>query len=278
MRLKLANIFLNKISIFPSKSSASFVSIEQLPSGLTAKVQRRAWTDARRAQKLANFQDRMRTDKTWIAFRDLAIWVQRAGEIEPDRERMQAIYRGLLEGIGNGEFMRDQRSCVLCLHPYGGAVWGRVGLEHLTALPTDKDRYDLLIYCWIPEQLALGWVRKRGLTVTPDLFTASVGVMPKFENYPPGSADSRASHAQRMEEHSRPRQVKHSGGRPPKHDWDPFDQEVSLILARDGLHLTRTELRTRMKDWAAKNMPEPPDDRTIDRHLDAKVSPLAFNG
>jgi hypothetical protein len=65
---------------------------------------------------------------------------------------------------------------------------------------------------------------------------------------------------------------KRRGGRPPKHDWKPFRQEVSRRLALDGGNITVTAFRKGMKEWAALHMPDPtPDDRTIERLLDECV-------
>jgi hypothetical protein len=63
-----------------------------------------------------------------------------------------------------------------------------------------------------------------------------------------------------------------AGGRPQRDDWWLFDREVNRIVGIDGGYLTRTELRRRMKLWAAQHMAEPPDDRTIDRRTDRSVS------
>ena len=60
--------------------------------------------------------------------------------------------------------------------------------------------------------------------------------------------------------------VRHAGGRPPKHDWTPFIQQLVRIAWLDGGNLTRTELRRQMKVWAAANMPDA-DDRTIEKKL-----------
>lgn len=57
----------------------------------------------------------------------------------------------------------------------------------------------------------------------------------------------------------------------PRHDWRLFDQELSRSLTLDGGHLTRTELRKTMKEWADANMTPTPDDRTIEKRLDTKV-------
>ena len=64
---------------------------------------------------------------------------------------------------------------------------------------------------------------------------------------------------------------RNAGGRPPRADWKHFDQQTVRIVALDGGHLTRTELRRRMKAFAAENMTDPPDDRTIDKRLDVLV-------
>jgi hypothetical protein len=67
------------------------------------------------------------------------------------------------------------------------------------------------------------------------------------------------------------RRTRNQGGHPARDDWVLFDQEVMRLFALDGGDLTRTELRKRMKNWAAQNMTNPPDDRTIERHLDRLV-------
>jgi hypothetical protein len=61
------------------------------------------------------------------------------------------------------------------------------------------------------------------------------------------------------------------GGRPPRDDWQPFDQELSRVLSLDGGDLTNRELRKRMKDWAGANMENKPDERTIERHIGKRV-------
>jgi hypothetical protein len=66
--------------------------------------------------------------------------------------------------------------------------------------------------------------------------------------------------------------VRRTGGRPPKHDWTPFIRQVIRIASLDGGDLTGTEFRKRMKDWAAVNMPDPPDERTIEKKLAELVS------
>jgi hypothetical protein len=67
---------------------------------------------------------------------------------------------------------------------------------------------------------------------------------------------------------TRPR---NAGGRPQRADWQPFDQQTVRLVAVNKGSLTRTGLRKQMKDWAATNMPAPPDDRTIERRLDSLV-------
>jgi hypothetical protein len=62
-----------------------------------------------------------------------------------------------------------------------------------------------------------------------------------------------------------------SGGRPKRTDWKLIDQQTVREVALGKGNLTRTELRKRMKAFADENMTEPPDDRTIERHLDDLV-------
>jgi hypothetical protein len=76
---------------------------------------------------------------------------------------------------------------------------------------------------------------------------------------------------EKIAERSQEARDRNSGGRPPRADWKRFDQQTVRIIALDGGHLTRTELRKRMKAFAAENMTEPPDDRTIERRLDDLV-------
>lgn len=62
------------------------------------------------------------------------------------------------------------------------------------------------------------------------------------------------------------------GGRPDFHDWRGFDQALIRQLVRDALSLSRLKTRKLMKDWAAQNMGlDPPDDSTIERHIDRLV-------
>jgi hypothetical protein len=62
-----------------------------------------------------------------------------------------------------------------------------------------------------------------------------------------------------------------SGGRPKRADWRLIDQETVREIALGRGRLTRTELRKRIKAFAAEHMTDPPDDRTIDRRLDDLV-------
>jgi hypothetical protein len=64
---------------------------------------------------------------------------------------------------------------------------------------------------------------------------------------------------------------RNAGGRPQRADWQLFDQQTVRHVAVNKGSLTRTELRKQMKHWAATNMPDPPDDRTIERRLDYLV-------
>ncbi len=62
------------------------------------------------------------------------------------------------------------------------------------------------------------------------------------------------------------------GGRPPRDDWDLFAAEVVRVMALDAGSIGRTELRRHMKLWAGKNMDPQPNDRTIERKVDALVA------
>jgi hypothetical protein len=62
-----------------------------------------------------------------------------------------------------------------------------------------------------------------------------------------------------------------SGGRPKRADWKLIDQETDRVIAAGRGKLTRTELRKHIKAFAAANISDPPDDRTIERHLDDRV-------
>ena len=53
----------------------------------------------------------------------------------------------------------------------------------------------------------------------------------------------------------------------------PLTREVNRVLALDGGHISRTQLKGRMKTWAAQNMKPTPDDRTIGRKADELVAP-----
>lgn len=61
------------------------------------------------------------------------------------------------------------------------------------------------------------------------------------------------------------------GGRPPKHDWGPFNREVVARVALDGGNLRRRELMDHMKAWAMEHMATSPDDRTIEKVVAALV-------
>jgi hypothetical protein len=62
------------------------------------------------------------------------------------------------------------------------------------------------------------------------------------------------------------------GGRPDVYGWTAFDQALIRQLVREALNLSRLKVRKDMKEWAAKKMGEnPPDDRTIERHIDRLV-------
>jgi hypothetical protein len=47
-------------------------------------------------------------------------------------------------------------------------------------------------------------------------------------------------------------------------------------VALDGGHLTRREFRRVMKEWAARHMDPAPDDRTVERRIDARVPQEVF--
>jgi hypothetical protein len=64
---------------------------------------------------------------------------------------------------------------------------------------------------------------------------------------------------------------RNKGGRPERDDWQPFDYEVSRRLALDGGNQTFTAFRRAMREWAAEHMDQLPDDRSIDRRIDARV-------
>jgi hypothetical protein len=66
------------------------------------------------------------------------------------------------------------------------------------------------------------------------------------------------------------------GGRRERDDWQPFDHEIARRLALDGGDLTLTKFRRMMKEWAAENMQPVPDDRTIERRIDARAPPDVF--
>jgi hypothetical protein len=62
------------------------------------------------------------------------------------------------------------------------------------------------------------------------------------------------------------------GGRPDVYDWGAFDHALIRQLVREALNLSRLKIRKDMKDWAAEKMGEhPPDDSTIERHIDRLV-------
>jgi hypothetical protein len=62
------------------------------------------------------------------------------------------------------------------------------------------------------------------------------------------------------------------GGRPDVYGWTAFDQALIRQLVREALNLSRLKVRKDMKDWAADNMgKDPPDDSTIERHIDRLV-------
>ena len=70
-----------------------------------------------------------------------------------------------------------------------------------------------------------------------------------------------------------PAKPRSAGGRPPTHDWDEFTAELVEVMALDKGYITRTELRARMKNWAAEHMEPQPDDRTIEKKIDRLVRP-----
>jgi hypothetical protein len=87
-----------------------------------------------------------------------------------------------------------------------------------------------------------------------------------------GEANNEGSRPTELAVNSKPPPRRPSvGGRPSRADWQPFDQQAVRIIGLDGGNLTRTELRKRMKAFAADKMTDPPDDRTIDRRLDYLV-------
>lgn len=62
------------------------------------------------------------------------------------------------------------------------------------------------------------------------------------------------------------------GGRPDVYYWGDFDHALIRQLVSEALNLSRLKIRKDMKDWAAEKMGEhPPDDRTIERHIDRLV-------
>ncbi|TDG30608.1 hypothetical protein [Paracraurococcus ruber] len=63
------------------------------------------------------------------------------------------------------------------------------------------------------------------------------------------------------------------GGRPPRHDWKPFNQEVVARLALDAGDLKRGELYEHMKRWALDNMDTTPDDRTVEKMVAELLRP-----
>lgn len=67
-----------------------------------------------------------------------------------------------------------------------------------------------------------------------------------------------------------------AGGRPQLHDWGAFTREITRIIALDGGHLSRLELRKKAKDWVDENFATRPDDRTIERKLDDIVDPSVY--
>jgi len=63
------------------------------------------------------------------------------------------------------------------------------------------------------------------------------------------------------------------GGAPPHRGRDDFDREVVRRLTLDGGHLSMTQFRNEMKQWASDKMNPPPDDRTIERWISRLVLP-----
>lgn len=70
--------------------------------------------------------------------------------------------------------------------------------------------------------------------------------------------------------------TRNKGGHPKRDDWPLFNKRASHLLALDGGNLTRRQFRKQMKEWAAMNMRPAPDDRTIDRYIDANFDTTVF--
>lgn len=64
-----------------------------------------------------------------------------------------------------------------------------------------------------------------------------------------------------------------AGGRPPVHNWKPFQDEIIRLLYLDGDHIKIKNLKLHMTEWAALNMQTTPELRTIERKVDEILPP-----
>lgn len=64
-----------------------------------------------------------------------------------------------------------------------------------------------------------------------------------------------------------------AGGRPPVHNWKPFQDEIIRLLYLDGGHIKIKDLKLHMKEWTALNMQTTPEVRTIERKVDEILPP-----
>jgi hypothetical protein len=136
---------------------------------------RRKW----RGGWIANFAERQRIAKRWIAFVNLADWCARsttAAGIDEEERARDLAFRRLADSILKGEFERESRSQILYLDPrvMGDGASPRCRLtrekaEIAFALPPAASlSLTVLGCCWLPRELARHWLESHGYRWCPN--------------------------------------------------------------------------------------------------------------
>lgn len=163
----------------PLKRPAAGMEAFDTEERLALKWRREKW----RRQWIAEFAERQRATRRWIAITDLVGWCAHStttASLEAEAQAREVAYRRLINSLLKGEFERDDRSRILYLDTLvmsdGASPRCRLTREQFeiafdatAALPAPSLPITVLNCCWLPANLAQQWLEAHGYRLPPYL-------------------------------------------------------------------------------------------------------------
>jgi hypothetical protein len=191
-----------------------------------------------------------------------------------DRALCSALAEGKIAVFGrrgrasDGFFFRGQHEPVpppFFLHQHRGLdLWGWATIRSTPDVPMDE------------------WLHWRPTTDDPDYGDLQIAKAALQRRFAPQAAAAVVSEdvspaAAGLQTTSLTPRRRDKGGRRERNDWALFDREMLRRASLDSGDSSLRAFKREMKDWAALNMDPVPDDRTIDRRINARACREMFS-